>query len=222
MLDLSITNAALSAMAGFASVASPCVLPVVPIIMTGSSDDHRLRPILIILGLSIAFILMGIVSVLFGALIAGKMQYAEKGVGIIIVVFGLLMMVDVNFFKKLMFLSSSQLQSTGVWSGFLMGFSLGIVWIPCIGPMLSSVLGMVALQGKLLPGIVLLVFYSLGFSIPMLIAGYSSQYFRQKVGIIKSHPKAVRWINGGFLIIFGLYIYFFGMLGFSFFGIGVL
>ncbi len=52
-------NIALVFGAGLASVLSPCVLPVVPIVVAGTEDDHKLRPVMIVLGLAITFTAMG-------------------------------------------------------------------------------------------------------------------------------------------------------------------
>lgn len=46
--DLSLTSLAMAMLAGLASIASPCVLPVVPIIVTGTEQDHKWRPLLIV------------------------------------------------------------------------------------------------------------------------------------------------------------------------------
>ena len=92
--------------------------------------------------------------------------------------------------------------------------TLGVIWVPCVGLLLSSVLATVAAEGQVLKGVILLAFYSLGFSIPMLIAAYSALFFRNKVSIIMNKPFVVRWISGGILIIFGLYFMFKGGISF--------
>ncbi len=214
-MDISLANIFLTLLAGLTSVASPCVLPVVPIIVTGTTEDHRLRPLLIVFGLSVSFITMGVISAMFSAVIAGRIFYIEKIIGSTIVLFGILMFFNVNLFKKLTFFSKVQIFSKGRWSGFLLGLSLGIIWIPCIGPILSGVLALVATQGIVASGIVFLVMYSIGFSIPILVAGYGSQLFRQKITIVQKHPLMIRALNGGLLVVFGIYITKHGMLGFS-------
>jgi cytochrome c biogenesis protein CcdA len=215
-MDITLGNILLTFLAGITSVASPCVLPVIPIIVTGTSEDYRHRPLLIVLGLSIAFILMGIVSTLFGSLVAGRILYIEKAVGLLIVLFGALMLFDINPFKKITLLSRFQGGSGGRWSGLIMGLALGIIWIPCIGPMLSGVLALVAGKANLATGIVLLAIYSLGFSIPMLLAAYSSQFFRQKIAVVQKYPLVIRFISGTILILFGLYIFQQGLVSFGF------
>lgn len=214
-MELNFTNLFLTFLAGLTSVANPCVLPVLPIIMTGTKEDHRLRPVLIVVGLTVTFIVMGIVTTLFSSLIAGRILYIEKVVGIIVGIFGALMLFEVNPFMHLSFANRLQFHAKGRYSGLILGLSLGVIWIPCIGPILSGVLGLVAVQGKLAQGIFLLLVYSAGFSIPMLIAGYVSQAFRQKLVSVGNHPLLVRFISGTILIAFGVYIYLFGLIGFG-------
>ncbi len=214
-LDLSLTNIVLVIFAGIASITSPCVLPVVPIIVAGTEQDHKYRPVLIVIGLSISFIIMGVVTSLFGAAIAGALPVMEKVAGLIVILFGLLMLFDINLFKRLTLFSRIQGSSRGRWSGLIMGLTLGLVWIPCVGPMLAGVLTLVATDGRLSSGMILLAFYSLGFAIPMLLLGYASQSLRQRIKRINAHPLAIRLASGGLLIVFGIYILTQGMLGFN-------
>ncbi len=205
--------------AGIVSVLSPCVLPVVPIIVTGREDDSKWRPVFIIAGLSITFIAMGIVSSLFGGIIAGKMDLFEKIAGLLILVFGILMLFDINLFKHVKFFNRFQqngVRKQGNIAGMIMGISLGLIWIPCVGPMLSSVLATVATAGKIPVGILLLTIYSLGFAVPMLTAAYATSFFRNKVTLMRNNPLILRFINGGVLVIFGLYILFVGVINFGY------
>lgn len=211
-MDLGLSALALSFGAGLASVASPCVLPVVPIIVTGTAEEHRARPALIVTGIALSFIAMGVASSLFGGAIGHALPLMEKGVGVVVLAFGLLLLADVNLFKRLTFLQRIQVVGAGPWSGLLLGASLGLVWIPCVGPMLSSVLAMVATRGSLAAGVLLLFVYSLGFAVPMLAVGYGSQALRQRVRAVAAHPVAVRWVSGLLLVAFGVLILRKGML----------
>jgi cytochrome c-type biogenesis protein len=211
-LDLSITTMVMTLFAGIASVASPCVLPIIPIIVTGTENDHKYRPLLIVLGLGISFMAMGVLTSLFGGAIAGVMPLLEKGAGVVIVIFGLLMLFDINLFKRLTLFSNIQGSSQGRWSGLIMGLTLGLVWIPCVGPMLAGVLTLVATDGRLSTGMILLACYSLGFAIPMLLLGYASQSIRLKIKQVNAHPLAIRLVSSALLIAFGVFILTKGML----------
>jgi cytochrome c-type biogenesis protein len=209
-------NIALVFGAGLASVLSPCVLPVVPIVVVGSADDHRLRPLFVVSGLAITFMVMGALSSLFGSLLGGVTVYAEKAGSVIIVLMGLLLMLNVNLFKHLSFLSNLAGKNKGRFGGFLLGLTLGIIWIPCVGPILSSILALVATQGKISTGVFLLFVYSVGFSIPMLIAGYTSQFFRTRFKRIGRFPVAINVASGAILVALGLFIFIRGATGFWF------
>jgi cytochrome c-type biogenesis protein len=125
------------------------------------------------------------------------------------------MLFDINLFKKLVFPSKLQVRSEGTFSGLFLGLALGIIWIPCIGPVLSGVLALVATQGKMASGAFLLAVYSIGFSIPILIAGYGSHFFRRKISVVQKHPLLIRFFSGGLLIAFGIYIFKQGLLSFG-------
>jgi cytochrome c-type biogenesis protein len=202
--------------AGIASVLSPCVLPVLPIIVTGNSNDHKLRPILIVSGLAVTFILMGVLSSIFGAAVGSSMMYIEKVAAVVIALFGVMLLLNVNLFKHLSFFSSFAQKSKGRFGGLFLGFTLGIIWIPCVGPMLSSVLAIVATQGKIVSGVILLFVYSIGFAVPMLIAAYASQIFRNRFKRLGKYPFAINLISGVILLALGITIFFKGIVAFNF------
>jgi cytochrome c-type biogenesis protein len=211
-MAVGLSSLALAFAAGLASVASPCVLPVVPLIVTGTTQEHRARPALIVGGIATSFVLMGVLMSLFGGAIGPAIPRLEKGVGILILAFGLLLLADVNPFKRLGFLGRIGPADGGRGSGLLLGLSLGLVWIPCVGPMLSGVLATVATRGSLVVGVVLLSAYALGFAVPMLAVGYGSQALRQRLRVVAGHPLAVRWASGLLLVAFGVLILRKGML----------
>lgn len=218
-MDFSILNLLLVFGAGLTSVLSPCVLPVVPIIVTGREDESKWRPIFIVAGLSITFIVMGVISSLFGGAIAGKMVLFEKMAGVLILFFGILTLFDINLFKYITFFNKFQqngVRKQGNLAGMIMGVSLGLIWIPCVGPMLSSVLATVATAGKVPTGIFLLTIYSVGFAVPMLTAAYATSFFRNRVAAMRSNPLILRFINGLVLIAFGIYILFVGVINFGY------
>ena len=213
-MELNVLTLAMAVGAGLASVLSPCVLPVVPIVMAGAERDDRLRPLLVVTGLALSFMAMGAVSSLFGALLIGKTRAIEIGAATIIVLMGLMVMFDQSIFKRLSGLTSIQVNAQGRLGGLLLGLSLGVIWVPCVGPFLSSTLTMVGTRGELSTGITLLGFYSIGLAIPMLIIGYSSQWLQNKIKSVLQHEAALRYITGGTLVAFGTYQIFQGNLAF--------
>jgi cytochrome c-type biogenesis protein len=93
--------------------------------------------------------------------------------------------------------------------------ALGVVWVPCIGPFLSSILVMVGTSGRFMQGVVLLDFYALGLAIPMLIVTYSSSHvIQRKLRAVAQHEAAFRYVTGGVLVVFGLYSLIYGNIAF--------
>jgi cytochrome c-type biogenesis protein len=211
-VELSLASAGLAFGAGLASVLSPCVLPVVPLIVTGTAEEHRTRPALVVLGLALSFVTMGVLMALFGAVVGPLMPRLEKVVAVLVIAFGLLLLLDVNLFKRLGWLQRIQPGAGGRWSGLVLGASLGLVWIPCVGPLLSGVLATVAADGRLGTGVALLAVYSAGFAVPMLAVGYGSQALRRRLRALASRPLLVRWGSGLLLVAFGVVILQKGML----------
>lgn len=205
MMDLGIANMALAVGAGVASVLSPCVLPVVPVIVAGAERNDRVRPLLIVLGLTVTFMAMGALSSLFGAFLVGRTRTLEIVGALVILLMGLIMLFDLNVFKRLYRLSNIQVKGTGRLGGFVLGMALGVVWVPCIGPLLSSILAMVGTSGQLARGIVLLGFYSAGLAIPMLLLAYSSHLLQSRIRGLARHENVLRYVSGGILVAFGVY-----------------
>ncbi|MFH1467138.1 MAG: cytochrome c biogenesis CcdA family protein [Pseudomonadota bacterium] len=212
-MDLSLASIGLSFGAGLASVLSPCVAPVLPIIVTGTERDSRLRPLAIVGGLALTFIAMGVLGSIAGSLVAQHMRTVERIAGAVILLFGALMLADINLFKKLtVFSRVGGGRGRGLLGGLLMGLSLGLVWIPCVGPLLSGVLALVATAGQVSAGVVLLAVYSLGLAIPMLLVAYASQWFRGRFRAVQAFPVAIRIVSGLVLVGFGLWILVNGMV----------
>jgi cytochrome c-type biogenesis protein len=211
-MTVGLTEIVLPFGAGRASVASPCVLPVVPLIVTGTAEEHRSRPALVVVGLAASFVAMGVAMSLFGGAVGRSLPVLEKVVGVMVLAFGLLLLAGVNLFKGFTWAQSIGAGGGGRWSGLVMGLGLGLVWIPCVGPMLSSVLARVAARGTLASGVGLLLVYSAGFAVPMLAVGYGSQALRKRVRAVAAHPVAVRWFSGLVLVAFGVLILTQGML----------
>ncbi|OGW32095.1 MAG: hypothetical protein A2X59_02795 [Nitrospirae bacterium GWC2_42_7] len=213
-MEFSFINILLAVSAGLASVLSPCVLPVIPVIAAGAERQDRLRPLLIVSGLSITFMAMGAISSLFGELLIGRTRLIEQAGGLIILIMGIMVLFDISIFKRFYRLSNIQVRSEGRFSGMILGMALGVIWVPCIGPMLSSILAMVGTSGQIAKGVILLGFYSIGFAVPMLIIAYSSHLFQRRIKAIARHEAVIRYLTGSILIAFGLYIVIAGNFAF--------
>lgn len=211
---------AMALLAGIVSIASPCVLPLLPGVMAYSTEKSRLTPLAIVLGLAMSFTTMGVVSSMFGALLMDYMDYLKIISGVLIIAMGLYILsrtVEDVFLKIWQRLPLSRIarpgmDNEGFLGGILLGVSLGIVWMPCIGPMLATILMMVAQQGTVLYGASLLLTYSLGLAIPMLLVAYSSNVVSDKLRDVSKYSIGIRKVAGIILLAVG--IYYLSFLGF--------
>ena len=214
MIEAGISSILLAVGAGLASVMSPCVLPVVPIVMAGADRSDRLRPLILVIGLSLSFMAMGAMSSLFGALLVGRTRYIEIFGSLVIIALGVMVIANVSIFKRMSALSNIRVSGEGRPGALVLGMALGLVWVPCVGPFLSTVLTMVGTAGQLGYGITLLGFYSLGLALPMLLLGYSSHLFQSRVKALVRHDRLFRYVSGGVMIAFGGYSIFAGNIAF--------
>jgi|Deesub1362A_J573_1020465.scaffolds.fasta_scaffold00109_69 cytochrome c biogenesis protein CcdA len=203
-------------LAGIISVLTPCVLPLIPAVMAGSIGD-RLRPIAIVLGMSITFSLMGVVTSKIGGTVATYTSFLRDLATFIIIFLGLLLVSEkLNekfvltagvIMNKLGSIEIKEGVGTGKIGGFILGLSLGIVWIPCVGPILGSVLTAVALKGDVLTGGLSLFSYSLGIGIPMLIVAYTGKLTFSRMRSVAKHGETIKKIAGVLLILTGISIF---------------
>lgn len=195
---------------GILSVLSPCILPVIPLIAAYSTRSGRYIPITIVIGLSTSFALMGVLASAFGSVFQQYQTILYITGGFLIVFLGLYMIFDVIEQKTRMIIPNTKLSTRfsatnvgGTAGGFVLGFSLGIVWTPCIGPILGAILTMVAVEGDILYGGFLLVIYSLGLGLPLLAIAYTS-HFTLKPFI--KYSLIIKRISGIILVLAGFYV----------------
>lgn len=172
--------------AGVLTVAAPCVLPMLPVVLGVSvGARRRTRPIFIALGFALAF--AGVV-LLFSSVthVLGLSQETLRSAAAVMLLgFGLLMMWPSLYHRASARLSGALSGAAG-WQpgealregplgGLLLGASLGLVWTPCAGPVLASILTLIATEPGSGRAALLLLAYSAGAALPMMLIAYGGQ-----------------------------------------------
>ncbi|AFD01079.1 Cytochrome c biogenesis protein [Methanocella conradii HZ254] len=204
---------AMALLAGAVSVASPCVLPLLPGVMAYSAEKGRLTPLAIVLGLAASFTAMGVLSSALGSLLMDYIDYIKLISGVLIIVMGLYILSRtvegalLGLWERLPIsrIATPCMDSDGLPGGLLLGLSLGILWMPCVGPILASILMIAAQQGAVLYGASLLLAYSLGLAIPMLMAAYSSSVVSARLREASKYSAGIRKAAGIILLLVGAY-----------------
>lgn len=193
--------------AGLVSVLSPCILPVIPAVFAYSTEKGKLRPLAIVLGLSISFTCMGVVTSIFGATFTAYLGYLNIFAEILLITMGIALLFDLNIFNVFgNFSSLANPKRGGLFGELLLGLSLGIVWLPCVGSVLGSILTMVAVSGKVAYGALMLFIYSIGFSIPMLFVADSASFSSSKMRNFSKYGFQLKKIAGLIVLVVGFYM----------------
>lgn len=191
--------------AGILSVLSPCILPLLPAVLATSAGKGKLRPLAIVIGVSISFTMMGVVTSAFGAAFQTYIGQLKILAEIVILLMGFAILFEISLFNSFSkFPLLAGMNGEGPVSGFLLGLSLGVLWIPCVGPILASILIMVAQEGSAATGAFTLSLYSLGFAMPMLLLAYSAHISSSKIRLISRYDAAFKKGAGIVLVLVGL------------------
>jgi len=192
-------------LAGFATVISPCVLPVLPIILASGLAGGRSRPLGVVLGLVISFSFFTLfLSVLVHA--TGVSPDWLRYVAIAsLALFGCITFSSrlSDWFSRLTqplaqlgsridSKLSSSASSGGAIGGFILGAALGLLWTPCAGPILASVTALAATRTVNGQAIALTAAYAIGFGVPMLVVAYGGQRFIASSKFLSRHAEALR------------------------------
>ena len=193
--------------AGVVSVLSPCILPVIPAVFAYSTEQGKFRPFAIVLGLSLSFTSMGIITSLFGATLTAYLDLLYIFAEALLITMGISLLFDLNIFNVFgNFSSLANSKKEGLFGGFLLGLSLGIVWLPCVGSVLGSILTMVAVSGKVTYGALMLFIYSIGFSIPMLFVAYSASFSSTRLQRFSKHSFPLKKAAGLIILTVGFFM----------------
>lgn len=207
-------------LAGLVSFLSPCVLPLVPgyvSLISGvgieelkSQESQLFRKVMLnslafILGFSIVFIALGALATGVSQLLGQYKNTLARVAGVVIIIFGLHL---TGIFKIKWLYTDARLHSvkgsSTAWGAFVIGFAFAFGWTPCVGPILSVILGFAAAQDSVTKGIFLLAIYSLGLAMPFLLTSLGIEQFLKFYTRFRSHMHALEVVSGALLIGLGI------------------
>ncbi len=201
----------LAFLAGVISVASPCVVLVLPSVFAGSVGGLG-KGLVVVAGMVVSFTSLGLLSGAIGAELQWTglfLTYVAYG---IIIFFGIVLISKrVNAgFSTAMSRIIPQYSPASTYTGrFLLGMSLGIIWIPCTGPVLGSILAYIVQKGDMIHGGLLLFVYSIGLALSMGVVLFAGRRLGSMAGIAR-YGDRLRIIAGWVLIAIGV-IYITGL-----------
>ena len=196
-----LTSAVLSLMAGLLSVLSPCILPLLPIMVGGALHQHRLAPLALAMGLASSFTILGLMVASLGVASGINTATIRLIAASLMAVFGMVLLCPrcQNFTTT--WLSPlaqgansllSRLHGQGLWGQWALGLVLGAAWSPCAGPTLGGAIGLAAQSDTLFQAALIMALFSVGATLPLLALAYGSRHGLQG-GRQAQLAKLSRW-----------------------------
>lgn len=214
---MDLINTPIALLAGMLTIASPCVLPLLPVLLgTSLERSGRLRPLFVVAGFVLAFAGLGIALSLLSNLNETVHDAVRSTSIALLALFGLVRIWPQPY-DRLIARFGGPLQQlafsaggvgSGNASGFVLGLSLGAVWTPCAGPVLASILVLAAKAQDLTQSSTLLLVFAMGAGIPMLAIAYGGQAIAARVRGLSRYTQRLQQGFGVLLVLTAAAIYF--------------
>lgn len=198
---------------GIITFISPCLLPMLPIYISyfvGGDEQSDSRQTLVnalgfVLGFTIIFVLLGVFAGTLGQLLSDNQIIVNIVAGAIVIVFGLNFMgiLKIPILNRT-FKVKTEMKELGFLSSVVFGMVFSIGWTPCVGAFLGSALMLVAQQGSVVKGIVMMLSYSAGLGIPFIAAALLIERLKSAFDFIKRNYKIINIICGVLLVVVGI------------------
>lgn len=197
-------------LAGIVTVLSPCILPILPIVLSssvGGVEQGKSRP----LGVVIGFIASFTFFTLFLSTIVGLLGISADALRIfsviVIAAFGATLLIPQfqvwmeQLFSKLTRFAPTTTMRKGVSGGLLIGVSLGLLWTPCVGPILASVISLAITGTVTWSALFITLAYSLGTALPMFAIMLGGQKLLRKVPWLLANTGVIQKVFGVIMIL---------------------
>ncbi len=215
-MDVGVGAYAIAFVAGVLSTLSPCVLPLLPIIIGSSVQQHRLGPFAVAAGMSLSFAVIGTLLASVGVSLGLNQQAFRIVAAILMVLIGVVLLAK-PLQERFAFATSgasgvghtllSKINIGGIRGQFFVGLLLGLIWSPCVGPTLGAAVTL-ASQGTQLGSVAFTMgIFGLGAGLPIALLGTLS---RQAMIKMKSRLHVVgslgKNVLGIFMVLTGIAI----------------
>ena len=167
-------------LAGVLTALSPCVLPLLPIILGSALAAHRRGPAALVLGLALSFVGVGLFVATIGFAAGFDHEFLRVIAALVLIGLGLIMLVPAlqdqltaRVTPLTAFAQSSigKLNPSGFGGQLILGLVLGVVWSPCVGPTLGAAAALAAQRQTLLQVTIVMTLFGIGAALPMLAIG---------------------------------------------------
>ncbi len=198
-------------LAGVLSTLSPCVLPIIPILLGSAANAHPQAPLALAGGLALSYAILGTALAWAGAAAGVDTSLFRYGGAIVLGLLGLVL-VSGSLQQRFALATAgmgdagnnviARMKLDGLGGQFAIGLVLGVVWSPCVGPTLGAAI-LLASQGTQLPQAALLMgIFGIGAALPVVALAYVSRNAMMRIrGKLMRAGQAGKTVLGIFMLV---------------------
>jgi len=205
-------------LAGLLTLINPCVLPVLPIVLATALQAHRLGPLALAAGMSLAFVGLGLSVAAAGRSLGLTPDMVTQAAAVLMVLFGLVLLVpqlNAGFATATAGMAAradsgmDQIDRGGLGGQVLGGALLGAVWSPCVGPTLGGAIALAAQGESLLWAGATMTAFALGVSTVILALGYGARAaLKKRQALMRRIASQAKPVMGAVFLAVGLILFF--------------
>src|SRR5215470_15566992 len=217
--------------AGFLAGISPCILPVLPVVLVAAAPPGSAgspggelaggepvsqmprgglaRPLAVIAGLVLSFSLFVLVgSEILALLHLRQDSLRDAGIALLIVVGLGYLIPPLGALLERPFARLGTRRPSGRTRGFVLGLALGVLYVPCAGPILAAITVVGATHRVGLTAVVLTAAFAVGTAVPLLTVGVAGGQLAGRIGALRRQAPWARRAGGAVLVVMALAIAF--------------
>jgi cytochrome c-type biogenesis protein len=203
-------------LAGVLSTLSPCVLPIIPILLGSAINAHPRAPLALAGGLAISYALIGTALAWAGSALDLDASLFRNAGALVLGALGLVLMSG-SLQQRFASVTSgigdagnnliSRMKLDGLSGQFVIGLVLGVVWSPCVGPTLGAAVVLASQGTQLLQVALLMGIFGLGAAAPVVLLAYVSRSAMTRLrGKMMQAGKAGKSVLGAFMLLIAVLI----------------
>lgn len=208
---MNLSTYGLAFLEGVGLILSPCILPILPIVLSLGIGGPKSRPYGIIVGFVISFAALTLLSRQVVTSLGIDIEIIRYVSFALLFLFALVLISDTlsekftqmtsrfaNLGEKV---AQNQPSRSGFFGGLVLGAAIGFIWVPCAGPIMAAVIVQTVTQQTTWETVVTLVSFSTGTAVPMLFLVLMGRRIMGQVSYLKSYTYVIRKILGVIILI---------------------
>ncbi len=207
---------AFSFLAGIVTVLSPCILPVLPVVLSGSVGGGKARPLGIIAGFVLSFVVFTLTLSAIVEALGVPPDTLRIVAAATILVFGLFTVIPAlkegfsSFATRLVSRPSAggpRAVKRGFWSGLTLGAGLGVVWTPCVGPIMASVISLALSSSVDAGSVAITLAYAAGTAVPLFLIMQGGRKLLARFAFLSRNTENIQKGFGALMVVAALALF---------------